>query len=212
MRRLAFLALVTLASCSAVPLPQPAPGGGGPVSPNQLRANLAARQFVEVVETVEPVAERICRARTTGMNCDFQIVVDDRPDQPANAFQTLDRLGRPVLAFNLALINSAKNPDELAFVMGHEAAHHIRDHLSKTQESATVGAVVFAGIAAISGAEAEAVRSAEQLGAAVGARTYSKEFELEADKLGTEIAYVAGYDPVLGAGFSIESPIRGTGF
>lgn len=203
--------LVLLAACEPAVLPAPAPGRAGG-SEAQIRANRAARQFVEVVETVEPVAERECRARTSGLNCDFQIVVDDRLDQPANAFQTEDRFGRPIIAFNIALINSVRNADELAFIMGHEAAHHILDHLAKTRESATIGAVVFAGIAAISGAEAEAVRNAEQLGAAVGARTYSKEFELEADQLGTIVAYQSGYDPVRGSAFFTRIPDPGNKF
>ncbi|MBV7395038.1 M48 family metallopeptidase [Mameliella sediminis] len=210
LRLLPYIALALLAACAA-PLPTPAPdalGGSGA----QLRANRAARQFVEVVQTVEPVAERECRKRTTGMNCDFQIVVDDRPDLAPNAFQTVDRFGRPILAFNVGMINSVRNADELAFVMGHEAAHHILDHLAKTRQSATIGAVVFAGIAAISGAEAEAVRNAEQLGAAVGARTYSKEFELEADQLGTIITFRAGYDPVNGAAFFGRIPDPGNKF
>ena len=210
-RLLLPIALVFLAACDPVSLPSPAPAAAG-ASEAQLRANRAARQFVQVVETVEPLAESECRARTSRMNCDFQIVVDDRPDQAPNAFQTVDRFGRPIIAFNVGLINSVKNADELAFVMGHEAAHHILDHLSKTRESATIGAVVFAGIAAISGAEPEAVRNAEQLGAAVGARTYSKEFELEADQLGTVITYRAGYDPVRGSAFFGRIPDPGNKF
>lgn len=210
-RTLLPFALVLLAACEPVVLPAPAPSSAGG-SDAQMRVNRAARQFVQVVETVEPVAESECRARTSGINCDFQIVVDDRADQAANAFQTEDRLGRPIIAFNVALINSVRNADELAFIMGHEAAHHLREHLAKTRESATVGAVVFAGIAAISGAEAEAVRNAEQLGAAVGARTYSKEFELEADQLGTIIAYKAGYDPILGSAFFTRIPDPGNRF
>jgi predicted Zn-dependent protease len=210
-RFLISIALVFLAACEPVALPNPAPDGVN-TGPAQMRANLAARQFVKVVKTVEPVAERECRARTSGLNCDFQIVVDDRADQPPNAFQTVDRFGRPIIAFNVALINSAKNADELAFVMGHEASHHIMDHLAKTRESATMGAVVFAGIMAISGAEADAVRSAEQLGAAVGARTFSKEFELEADQLGTIITYRAGFDPVRGSAFFARIPDPGDRF
>lgn len=178
----------------------------------QLRASQSARQFVQVVETVEPIAERECRRRTTGLNCDFQIVVDDRPNQPPNAFQTIDRFKRPVIAFNLALIAQARNADELAFVMGHEASHHILDHIEKTRQSATVGAVIFSGLAALGGANAEAVKSAEQLGAAVGARTYSKEFELEADMLGTIIAAQAGFDPVKGAAFFARIPDPGDKF
>ncbi|WP_040603963.1 M48 family metallopeptidase [Sagittula stellata] len=211
MFRFALLAALALAACGTVPLPSPVPSPVGATAA-QLRANQAARQFVEVVDAVEPVAEQMCRARTSGLNCDFQIVVDDRADQPPNAFQTVDRFGRPIVAFNLGLINSVENADELAFVMGHEAAHHIRDHLTKTRESATVGAVVFAGIAAISGAEAEAIKNAEQLGAAVGARTYSKEFELEADQLGTIISARAGYDPVRGAAFFARIPDPGNRF
>jgi len=212
MRRLMpVLLFLALSACATVPLPVPGPVDAG-ASPAQIRANQAARQFVAVVETMEPVAEQVCREETSGTNCDFHIVVDDRPDQAPNAFQTVDRFGRPILAFNIGLINSVQNADELAFVLGHEAAHHIKNHLAKTRESATVGAVIFAGIAAIGGAEAEAIRSAEQLGAAVGARTYSKEFELEADQLGTIIAARAGFDPVRGAQFFNRIPDPGNRF
>ncbi|MBW4981048.1 M48 family metallopeptidase [Mameliella sp. CS4] len=209
-RLLPLIALALLSACAA-PLPAPAPGALGG-SEAQQRANRAARQFVQVVQTVEPVAERECRQRTRGLNCDFQIVIDDRAELPPNAFQTVDRFGRPILAFNIGMINSVRNADELAFVMGHEAAHHILDHLAKTRQSATIGAVVFAGIAAISGAEAEAVRNAEQLGAAVGARTYSKEFELEADQLGTIITFRSGFDPMRGAEFFARIPDPGNKF
>lgn len=215
LRLLAALSLsaMTLAGC-AVPsanMPVPSPMSSD-ASPAQLRANDAARQFVQVVETVEPVAEQLCRSQTRGVNCDFQIVVDDRLNQPPNAFQTVDSFGRPILAFNLGLINSVRNADELAFVMGHEAAHHIESHLTKTRETATLGAVIFAGTAAVMGADVEVIRNAEQMGAAVGARTYSKDFELEADQLGTIIAHRAGYDPVRGAAFFSRIPDPGNRF
>ncbi|WGW05120.1 M48 family metallopeptidase [Tropicibacter oceani] len=219
MRRALPLLFVLLAACAELPVPMPPTGpapGGQDLTPApsdvQLRAQKAARQFVQVVETVEPVAEQVCRNRSTRLNCDFQIVVDDRPDQPPNAFQTVDRAGRPIVAFNLALIASAENADELAFVMGHEAAHHVMDHIAKTQESATVGAVVLAGITALSGADADTIKAAEELGATVGARTYSKDFELEADRLGTIIAAKSGYDPVRGALFFNRIPDPGNRF
>jgi predicted Zn-dependent protease len=167
---------------------------------------------VTVVQTVEPVAERECRRLAPRANCDFQIVVDDRPGQPPNAFQTVDRTGRPILAFNLALIASVENADELAFVMGHEAAHHVLGHLGRTQQNAAVGAVILSGLVALGGADAATVQSAEQLGASLGARTYSKEFELEADQLGTVITARAGYDPVRGALFFNRIPDPGNRF
>ena len=217
MRWLLPVLLLLVAACEPVPtqpvVPPPETTDGEEVSPQAAaRANAAARRFVSVVETVEPVAEAECRKRTNGWPCDFKIVVDDRPGQPPNAFQTEDDFGRPILAFNLPLILSVRNEDELAFIMGHEAAHHILKHLEQTRESATVGAVIFSGIAAITGASAEGVRSAEQLGAIVGARTYSKDFELQADELGTIIAAKAGYDPVRGAAFFARIPDPGNRF
>ena len=214
MRSFVLLGLfVGLAACEVVPV---APSGAGPTATQQgngaLSARTSARSFVRVVNTLEPVAERECRTQTTNVNCDFNIVVDDRPDQPANAYQTVDRQGRPIIAFTLALISDAQNEDELAFVMGHEAAHHILGHIGRQQQNAVAGAVIFAGLATLSGGDASAVESAQRLGAQVGARSYSKDFELEADSLGTIITKRAGYDPLRGAEFFTRIPDPGDKF
>lgn len=212
-RVLALFALLALAGCVS-PVPPSAPPEASVTSAvaAKLSAQRAARQFVSVMNTVEPVAERECRNRTEGMNCDFQIVVDDRPGQPPNAYQTLDQSGRPVIAFTLALIGEVRNADELAFVMGHETAHHIAGHIRRQRENAAAGAVIFAGLAVLTGADATSVQSAQELGAAVGARSYSKEFELEADALGTVITKSAGYDPLRGAAFFTRIPDPGNRF
>ena len=63
------------------------------------------------------------------------------------------------------------------------------------------GAILLGGLAAITGAGQGAVQNATDLGAGLGARTYSKDYELEADALGTVITKRAGYDPVRGAAF-----------
>jgi len=210
----AFMALgfvAALAACEVVPVQQAGPAPGA-MQPATLDIRTSARNFARVVNVVEPVAERECLARTRNVNCDFNIVVDDRPGQPANAFQTLDRQGRPIIAFTLALIEDARNEDELAFVMGHEAAHHIAGHIGRQQQNAVAGAVIFAGLATLSGGDANAVRSAQELGAQVGARSYSREFELEADALGTVITARAGYDPLRGAEFFARIPDPGDRF
>jgi len=172
----------------------------------------AARAFIQVVETMEPVAERECRQRTSGINCDYLILVDDRPNQPPNAFQTRDDTGRPIIAFTIALIGDVRNRDELAFVMGHEAAHHILGHLDRQQENAAAGALIFAGLAAATGGAAADVEAAQQIGAFIGARSYSKEFELEADQLGTIITHRAGYDVLRGVEFFTRIPDPGNRF
>lgn len=214
----ALLAVAGLSACvPTYPVDGSMGGVGAPVpaaapAPAPLEPRQAASNFIRVVSRVEPMTEEICRARTRGVNCDFRIVIDDRPGVGPNAFQTLDETGRPILGFTLALIADARNEDEIAFVLGHEAAHHILGHIPLTQQTAMAGAMMAGILAQATGADPAAVQSAQRLGATVGARRYSRAFELEADALGTEIAFYAGYDPVLGAGFFDRLPDPGDQF
>ena len=217
-RLMAAVALLTFVTAcgEAVVISGPTSTGPAPAVqdvPDELRtSSQTGRAFASVVNRVEPVAERECRSRTTGVNCDFRILIDDRPNQPANAFQTLDENKRPLLIFTIALLDEARNADEIAFVMGHEAAHHIRGHIARQQQNAVAGAIVLGGIASVLGGDLTSVEAAQQLGAQVGARSYSKDFELEADALGTVITARAGYDPVRGAGFFNRIPDPGDRF
>lgn len=214
----AWVAVALVAALSAcAPVARPAPDPmllpDAPVAvPDRLNPRDAARNFISVVQRIEPMTEALCRARNPGVNCDFLIVIDDRPGQPPNAFQTLDRSGRPVLGFTLALIADARNADEIAFVLGHEASHHILGHIPQQKQTATTGAVLAGILAQAAGGDEATVRQAQEMGATVGARSYAKNFELEADALGAEIAWRAGYDPVLGAGFFDRLPDPGDSF
>jgi Zn-dependent protease with chaperone function len=207
-----FCALALGAGCETVPVNQtgadaPAVVAGAITIGS---SSQAARAFAQVTTRVEPVAERECRSRTSGVNCDFRIVIDDRVGQPSNAYQFLDKNNRPVIAFTLKLIEEVRNADELAFVMGHEAAHHIRGHIARQQKNAVAG--IFAGLATLTGASAAGVDEATKLGAQIGARSYSKDFELEADALGTVITHHAGFSTLNGAAFFTLIPDPGDRF
>lgn len=215
---LPLLAAAGLAACTVetaeTPASQPAPkqtetAKPAPAAPSRVSSRQAVANFRAVVRQVEPVAERECRNRAPDLNCDFKIVVDERTNLPPNAFQTLDRNGRPIIGFTIALIADARNRDEVAFVMGHEAAHHIERHLAKQQQSAIGGAIIGGIIAASVGLD---VNTGQRVGGTVGARAYSKNNELEADALGTVIAKRAGYDPVRGAAFFTRIPDPGDRF
>jgi Zn-dependent protease with chaperone function len=211
MRRFVLLTVFLAAACDVAvdsgPSPAAVPQPGQGFSPAE-----ASAAFAAVTRLVEPVAERECRARTQGLNCDFKIQVD--PDRRAapNAYQSLDRNGRPVITFTQSMLGELSNRDELAFVMSHEAAHHIRGHLARQQENALSGAVIFAGLATIAGATAGDIANAQDLGAFVGARSYSKDFELEADQLGAIITHKAGYRPSEGVKFFARLPDPGDRF
>jgi len=193
--------------------PREAPAIQPTTAPAQLSQRQAIENFNIAVARIEPVAEQMCRQRNPNQNCDFQIVVDDRPNQPVNAYQTLDRNGRPIIAFTVPLIADARNRDEIAFVMAHEAAHHIEGHIARQQTNAVVGAVLIGGLAGVFGAtDQSTIDAATRIGANVGARSYSKDFELEADALGTRIAAAAGFDPLNGAQFFFRIPDPGDRF
>ncbi len=58
----------------------------------------------------------------------------------------------------------------------------------------------------------QSVQLGQQIGGSYGARRYAKDFELEADALGTELAWQAGFDPERGAAFFSRIPDPGNEF
>ena len=212
---IAALAAALLSACVEVaPAPTTSPPtgpAGGPV-PDRVTAGDAVANFRAAISRVEPAAERLCLERTRNVDCDFLIRVDPNRAAPPNAFQSLGPGGRPVLTFTQALIADARNQDEIAFVIGHEAAHHIEGHIPRQRESASAGALVGGLIATVAGADGATVNQISRIGADVGARRFSRDHELEADALGTVITARAGYDPLRGAAFFARIPDPGDRF
>jgi predicted Zn-dependent protease len=205
MRRFALYLGLVLALSACVPMAAPPVATAPRLSPQQSLLN-----FREVIERVEPVAEQVCREETPDQLCDFAIYVDREPRSGVNAFHTIDDDGRPAIIFTIGLIAVAQNADELAFVMGHEAGHHIGRHLPQVRASADLGAQVFTQIARAGGISDQALGEVAQIGAVVASRQFTRQAELEADAIGTRIAQRAGYDPLRGAAFieRIPDPAR----
>ncbi|WP_170423016.1 M48 family metalloprotease [Ruegeria arenilitoris] len=210
MRRLICLLLpLFLAACGANTLRvQPV----AEWSPETEAFRAQAETFRQVSQQVGEQARRECVRRANVANCDFTILVDLNPNAEANAFQTLDDKDQPVIIFTRSMIESAANADELAFVMGHEAAHHILRHIPRQSRNARDSAAIFGELARLGGADGAAIEEAQKLGAQVGAQVYIKDFELEADQLGTIITYNAGYNPLIGAKYFDRLPDPGDSF
>ncbi|MEP5758172.1 MAG: M48 family metallopeptidase [Litoreibacter sp.] len=201
-------ALAFVVACEPVQTSTPAPQTEAVQQPRPATPS-GQVNFAAVVRVVEPVAEQECRARAPDLNCDFKIIIEADKNAPPNAYQTIDRSGRPIIGFTQALIDDARNADELAFVLGHEAAHHIEGHLQQQAENATAGALLGGILAAGLGVPTDL---ATQVGGTVGARAYSKSNELEADALGTIITKKTGFDPLRGAQFFTRIPDPGDRF
>ncbi|MBT8410134.1 MAG: M48 family metalloprotease [Alphaproteobacteria bacterium] len=212
MKRTILASLAGLLVAGCVVAPAPAPGPGAVRQPQPVVGRMTVSDLRAVAARVEPVAESTCRQRTRGLNCDFRIVVDPNANAPANAYQTLDKTGRPIIGFTQALVKRALNRDELAFVLGHEAAHHIEGHIPQVQQRAVEGAILGTIIGTLAGFDQQGVEMAQQIGGGVGARRFAKSFELEADRLGTVITARSGYNPVNGAEFFNRIPDPGDRF
>ena len=130
---------------------EPVPSNPSTQAPKTVTSQAAGEaRFTRVVSRMEPIAEQQCRALVaSNVNCDFAILLDDDPNKGSNAYQTLDRNGRPILAFTAQILTEFQNDDELAFVLGHEAAHHIEGHIAETQTTAVAGALAGGLLAAV---------------------------------------------------------------
>jgi Zn-dependent protease with chaperone function len=207
MRFPALALSLLLSGCVAATAPMAVLPAGVPAPAAQ-----AGQGFDAVVARMKPVAEHVCRERAPQLNCIFVIEVENRPGQAPNAWHRRDAQGRPIIGFNTALLAYARNDHELALIFGHEAAHHIANHLTRARASAQTGALVGGLLGIALGADQGTVQGLVDLGAGIGARRYSQPFELEADRLGTLIAWRAGYDPALGAGLFRRLPDPGNTF
>ncbi|ENW04176.1 M48 family metalloprotease [Acinetobacter beijerinckii] len=120
-------------------------------------------------------------------------------DPQINAFAVPGGL----FAINTGLITSAKNLDEIVGVMAHEIAHVTQRHYSRSQEAFKgQGLLALAGIlvgAAIASQADGDVGSAVMLGTQAALMdkqlSYSRNQEREADRIGMQFMYAAGYNP-----------------
>ncbi len=163
---------------------------------NLIPARRGSSHYRAVLARVEPIAEAECRARGVSQ-CDFAFLEDINPKAPVNAYQTREG-NQPVVIVTRSLLNEVKDPHQIAFIISHETSHHIRNHLPRQQQNIRAGALFGAIIASQLGID---VNDGAQFGGFVGSRSYSQNFELEADSLGTLIAHRSGYDPVKGIQF-----------
>lgn len=210
MRILLALVLVGLTACNEVIVAPPPSATVRDVPPVvTTRTDVSLRH---VVDRIMPVAISACRARGEAPRCDFAVVLDDRPGAPPNAFQTLGANGRPIIGFTSALVRETRNADELAFILSHEAAHHIAGHIARGRVSAQTGAVIAGALIAVGGGDEATVRRAQEAGAFVGGRSFAKGFELEADRLGTVLSLRAGFDPLRGVQYFYRIPDPGNQF
>jgi predicted Zn-dependent protease len=97
---------------------------------------------------------------------------------------------------NKGLILAADNEAELAGVMAHEISHVIARHAVENQTKANLMQYgTLAGIILLGGIPGMVLQNTAGIGMMSAFMKFSRNAEAEADKLGTEYLYAAGYDP-----------------
>lgn len=161
------------------------------------KAGIAA--YKRVASRVMPIAIQQCKSfhpTKPKVFCDFNLQVITDPKQPPNAFQAFGKDGRPVLAFNVNMLRTVKNDDEIAFILGHEAGHLIAKHIEQKVNNQTAGALLGSLLIAAAGGNPQ---QGANIGGSIGGRAYSKKFELQADRIGAHISSRAGYNATRGS-------------
>jgi len=96
---------------------------------------------------------------------------------------------------NSGLILAADNEAELAGVMSHEIAHVAARHATKTATKVEIWNLVSIPLIFLGGPAGFAVRQAAAILVPMSFLKFSRDMEREADLLGIEYDYAAGYDP-----------------
>ena len=152
-----------------------------PVPKRRLTVGQAEAEVRAVVARLYPaiLAPEICRSLT----CPRAPYAIEMVDKDVVNAQTD---GKTVYVAR-GLVEFVANEGELAAVLSHEIAHALMNHSASKQQSAMIGAMLGAAASAAAGIDLTGV------GANIGALSYSKEYEREADYVGLYLMARAGF-------------------
>lgn len=100
------------------------------------------------------------------------------------------------IAFYTSIINKLNLTDgEIAAIMGHEIAHALREHGRERASQAMVGQAGLTALSIVTGMEGLAMDATSMVMQATFILPNSRTHEIEADRMGVELAARGGYNP-----------------
>ncbi|MGH1466347.1 MAG: M48 family metalloprotease [Cognatishimia sp.] len=166
--------------------------------------------FEGIAARIAPVAQDTCEAFGQALDCRIQIFLASTETESSNAFQSFDNRGRPFVLITPELLSETENADEVALVLGHEAAHAIFGHLHMRRDITEKEERALAKELQAQDGKITSERQAQMVRLLFGDRSARRNAELEADALGALLAREAGYNATNGARFirRLEDPGR----
>jgi predicted Zn-dependent protease len=194
---LAPVLLLSLVACveTTAPVEQPKPSQTT-LQVGQARTLAEGKaSFKRVSKRILPYAKQACRktfkARSLS-KCNFRLLIRAEDGNTPDARFAKIGPGGPAIIFNHAMLKFLRDDDEMAMVVGHEMAHQIGNHIERGQRQVIRSAINGAATAKKAGKDVE---QAAVTAANTALVSFSRKYELEADRAGTVLMMRAGYTP-----------------
>lgn len=153
----------------------------------ELEARSQMLQDTVIVDYINELGQRLARRSDIKEPLTIKVVDSDE----VNAFA----LPGGYFYVNTGLILAAQSEAELAAVMAHEIAHIAARHATKNMTKVQIWNLASIPMMFLGGPVGMAVREVSSLAMPMGINKFSRDAEREADLLGIEYQYAAGYDP-----------------